>query len=212
MSQPIPKTAPPKFGILQPLFSGCYYLWDEFTNGLMRLPVYTIATLPDAVISIGRMVRVSDAEGGETLYFSDGSDWLLLQSVSGLNNAIDDHLGSSTGTHNTNISGLVGTVNINITYRVSNGLVVLHIPGFSGTNDSADVLQTTTALPAALRPAATRYDTGKSMKGDSTVTHTNVYINTSGIIYWNGDPDPGSENWSSYTTNDVYDHTIAYSL
>ena len=79
MSQPPPKEAPGKYGIFQPLFSAVYYLWAEFTGGLMRLPSYTVATVPDAATHVRRLIYVSDETGGATIAFSDGTNWRRVQ-------------------------------------------------------------------------------------------------------------------------------------
>lgn len=124
-------------------------------------------------------------------------------------------LGLSTGTHNTNISGLTGTVNINITYRLFGGIVVLHVPDFSGTNDDADALQTATVLPANLRPSSARQGPIIPIIRGSTNSTSSVTVSSAGQLLWNGDPDSDSENWQSEgaaSFNQCYRHTIVYSL
>jgi len=44
-----------------------------FNGGFPVMPSYTVATLPTAVA--GGMIYVSDETGGETLAFSDGTNW-----------------------------------------------------------------------------------------------------------------------------------------
>lgn len=50
------------------------------------LPVYTVATVPDAAAWTGHVIFVSDgAEGDPTIAYSDGTDWIEIDGT-----AIDD--------------------------------------------------------------------------------------------------------------------------
>lgn len=44
-----------------------------------RLPIFTVATVPDATQSEARIIYVSDESGGATLAFSDSVNWLRVQ-------------------------------------------------------------------------------------------------------------------------------------
>lgn len=61
------------------LTNGLYFLWDEFRNGLVRYPTYTVAGVPDAAKHVRRIIYVSDETGGATLAFSDGTSWRRVQ-------------------------------------------------------------------------------------------------------------------------------------
>lgn len=48
-------------------------------NGVAKIEIYTVATLPDATEYTGGLIFVSDEVGGATLAFSDGTNWLRVQ-------------------------------------------------------------------------------------------------------------------------------------
>jgi len=86
MSQPPPKRIPVELNksiglteYFSRLTDGLYFLWHEFTNGLIRLPEYTVSTLPDPVSNVRRQIYVSNESGGATIAFSDGVNWRRVQ-------------------------------------------------------------------------------------------------------------------------------------
>jgi hypothetical protein len=64
--------------------------WDTFFSsllnavnavsqgGLVAPKSYTVATLPSVADNVGRMIYVSDAAGGGIPAFSDGTNWLRV--------------------------------------------------------------------------------------------------------------------------------------
>ena len=44
-----------------------------------RLPVFTVATVPDVTTSEARLIYVSDESGGATIAFSDSVSWRRVQ-------------------------------------------------------------------------------------------------------------------------------------
>lgn len=61
------------------LADSLYFLWYDFTKGLIKFPSYTVSNLPDAQKNIRRVIYVSDETGGATLAFSDGTNWRRVQ-------------------------------------------------------------------------------------------------------------------------------------
>lgn len=49
-------------------------LWHSLAPAI-RLPTYTVATVPDATAYTGGLIYVSDEAGGAVPAFSDGTDW-----------------------------------------------------------------------------------------------------------------------------------------
>jgi hypothetical protein len=76
MSNPPPKRVQ---GISEKLTDAVYFLWQEFTSGLMRTPSYTVLTVPSAAEHVRRIIYVSNETGGATLAFSDGTNWRRVQ-------------------------------------------------------------------------------------------------------------------------------------
>ncbi len=52
--------------------------WSVVRNAISYLASYTVATLPSASVA-GGMVYVSNASGGATVAFSDGTNWRRVQ-------------------------------------------------------------------------------------------------------------------------------------
>ena len=59
-------------------------VWVLFFNSITRLlsntapwqiPSYTVTTLPDATLSEGYLIYVSNESGGKVIAFSDGNNW-----------------------------------------------------------------------------------------------------------------------------------------
>jgi len=46
--------------------------------GILQLVNFTVGSLPDPTLTPGGIVYVSDAIGGPTIAFSDGTNWLSL--------------------------------------------------------------------------------------------------------------------------------------
>lgn len=61
------------------LTDSLYFLWYDFTKGLIKFPSYTVSNLPDEQKNIRRIIYVSDETGGATLAFSDGTNWRRVQ-------------------------------------------------------------------------------------------------------------------------------------
>lgn len=69
-----------KDGILDPLFQDFFddieqLLNDNLLGDRVQLHAYTVATLPDATVSVGGMIYVSDESGGAVPAFTDGTNW-----------------------------------------------------------------------------------------------------------------------------------------
>ncbi len=51
----------------------------EAIQDSINVKAYTVATVPDATKNRGRQIPVTDESGGETIAFSDGTNWRRVQ-------------------------------------------------------------------------------------------------------------------------------------